>query len=64
MKNSYHNGVLNFRVELVVIQKNQNKQKYIVKKTLKNKKNKKKILKKILTHKYMLIALREKKLDF
>jgi hypothetical protein len=42
MKNSYFNSMLNFRVELGVIQKN--KKKYIVKK--KNKNNKKKILQK------------------
>jgi hypothetical protein len=42
MKNSYINGMLNFRVELGVIYK---KQKYIVKKP--QKKKKKKILQKI-----------------
>jgi hypothetical protein len=44
MKNSYINGMLNFRVELGVIYK---KQKYIVKKPQKKIKNKKKILQKI-----------------
>jgi exopolysaccharide biosynthesis protein len=59
MKNSYINGMLNFRVELGVIYK---KQKYIVKKPQK-KKIRRKYFKKF-THKYLLIVLREKKLDF
>jgi hypothetical protein len=60
MKNSYINGMLNFRVELGVIYK---KQKYIVKKPQKKKKIRRKYFKKF-THKYLLIVLREKKLDF
>jgi hypothetical protein len=60
MKNSYINGMLNFRVELGVIYK---KQKYIVKKPQKKNKIRRKYFKKF-THKYLLIVLREKKLDF
>jgi exopolysaccharide biosynthesis protein len=56
MKNSYINGMLNFRVELGVIYK---KQKYIVKKPQK-KIIRRKYFKKF-THKYLLIVLREKK---
>jgi hypothetical protein len=43
MKNSYFNSMLNFRVELGVIQKNKNKNTLLKKK---NKNNKKKILQK------------------
>jgi hypothetical protein len=58
MKHSYLNGMLNFGLELGVIQKKK-KQKYIVKKP----KKKRKYFKK-LTHKYLLIMLRERKFDF
>jgi len=63
MKNSYLNDMLNFGVELGVIQKTKKKQKHIVKKPQKRTKIKRKYFKKF-THKYLLIVLRERKFDF